>query len=206
MKRKIASACKPFFIALLIFLLPATAVMAQKEASAFEKKLMKEFCEEFTKQAPNITKENIEMELGLLILPLMTKYEAEMKSEWNLDFSDPEDLQKIGFKIGQLGALECAAFRTFFVNNMKPNEAKPMQLTGKFLKLEGQPFSYLLVQNAAGKTEKIYWLEFFEGADQLTSPSALLNKAVTVSYKEIEVYDAAAKDYRKIKVATKLKL
>ena len=191
---------------LIAFILSSTASFAQKETSAFDKKIIKEFCDEFTKAAPSLNKENIEMQVGLIILPIMTKYEEEIKKEWNLEITSQTDMEKVGYKIGQLGATQCPSFRSFMIDNLSTIvDNKMLKVDGKLLKIEGQPFSYLVVQNSAGKTEKIYWLEFFEGAEKLSGTSNLLNKVVTVEYKEIEVYDATNKEYKKIKVATKLK-
>ena len=203
---------KPTAFALFRLWLSATCILisiasfSQKESSAFDSKIIKEFCDEFTKGSPTITKENMEMELGLIILPIMTKYGEEIKKEWGLDITSQTDMEKIGHKIGQLGATQCVAFRSFIMDNLTTIvESRGLKTQGKLLKIEGQPFSYLVVQNNSGKIEKIYWLEFFEGADKLTTPSTVLNKTVTIEYKELEVYDATSKEYKKIKVATKLK-
>jgi hypothetical protein len=56
-----------------------------------------------------------------------------------------------------------------------------------------------MASKAKGRTEKLWWLEYFEGADGLVS-KALLSKNVTVRYIEKEVYSAALKDYIIIKV------
>jgi len=173
--------------------------------------MSKEFCDEFAKSSGTIKKENMEMELGLLILPLLTKYSDEIKKVWHLDASNKDDLEKIGYKIGQNAALDCPSFRNFLKNNMDVfvNEGeKKVQneglVSGTLLKIEGQTFSYLLVRNKAGKTEKIYWMDFFEGADKLSSgEKQYLNKMVQVAYKEQDVWDPVNKEYKKIKIATR---
>jgi hypothetical protein len=71
--------------------------------------------------------------------------------------------------------------------------------------MEGKPFTYLLVQNSQGRTDKFYWLEFFTGADKLqASAMTYLNKPLRITYKEMEVYQATEKEYRAVKVITKI--
>ena len=198
------------FVMAAVFVVSAFSGFAQNATADFEKKISEEFCKEFEKIAPSITKENMDMQVGLLILPILNKFKDDIKKEWKLDAENPDDLEKIGYKIGQAGALGCKSFMNFVMTNMDAigdnGTARKQEVAGTLLKVEGQPFSFLVVQNKAGKTEKIYWLEFFEGADKLTgTASSYLNKPVTVTYKEMEVYDPQNKEYKKIKVATGLK-
>ena len=58
------------------------------------------------------------------------------------------------------------------------------------------------VKNADGKIEKIWWMEYFEGANNLLSGKIKINKTISVHYVEREIYNGRLKDYVKIKVAT----
>jgi len=194
---------------LLCFFLLANfpcALRAQTSEASFEKKLVGEFCDTFTKTGSKIAKEDWAAELGFMILPLISKYKEQIKNEWNLDVDVAEDLSKASEKIGGSAAMNCPSFQEFIKNNLSEIQGKggmKKTVSGKILKIEGSPFSYFLVQNKTGKTEKIYWMEFFPGADQISLKSeTVLNKAVTITYKEMEVYDAASKEYRMIKVAS----
>ena len=147
------------------------------------------------------------MELGMVILPLLSKYNDEIKSQWHLDPADKEDLEKIGYRIGQDAAMDCATFRNFIKENMdaigNTSEEENKSLSGILVKIEGQPFTYLLIRTKTGKMEKLFWMDHFEGAEKLsTEGKNLLNKEIRVGYKEQEVYDQVNNDYRKIKVLT----
>lgn len=200
---------KILIISLLSLCLPFW-VNAQKD-STLEKRIAVDFCTEFSKA--DLTKmegENWQVELGLLILPLFDKYAAEIQKEWNIDPKDPDMYEKVGEKIGQIAALKCPAFQEFILKNMdkingEDNETEK-SLEGKWLKTEqAGMFSYLLVRSKTGKEEKLWWFEFFEGSDELISkPDSFKNGNITVRYRETEVYDAALKEYRKIKVITKM--
>jgi hypothetical protein len=193
-------------IFIFLFSLAAMSSRAQSD-SALRKKISKDFCIEFSKVSGTIKKEDLEMELGMVILPLLSKYNDEIKSQWHLDPADKEDLEKIGYRIGQDAALDCATFRNFIKENMdaigNTSEEENKSLSGILVKIEGQPFTYLLIRTKTGKMEKLFWMDHFEGAEKLsTEGKNLLNKEIRVGYKEQEVYDQVNNDYRKIKVLT----
>ncbi|RYZ50231.1 MAG: hypothetical protein EOO14_19600 [Chitinophagaceae bacterium] len=175
---------------------------------AFEKAIITDLCDTFTKAAHTITKENMNLELGMMLLPLFTKYEDEIKKEWGLSAGDEAGAQAIGEKIGQLAVVNCTPFHDFIKANLVEKENEKAEggtksFSGTLTKIEGTPFTYLLVRNAQGKTDRFYWMEFFPGAEKLSASAAtILNKPVRVSYREMEVYKAAEKDYNVIKVIT----
>jgi hypothetical protein len=193
-------------IFIFLFSLAAMSSRAQSD-SALRKKISKDFCIEFSKVSGTIKKEDLEMELGMVILPLLSKYNDEIKSQWHLDPADKQDLEKIGYRIGQDAAMDCATFRNFIKENMdaigNTSEEENKSLSGILVKIEGQPFTYLLIRTKTGKMEKLFWMDHFEGAEKLsTEGKNLLNKEIRVGYKEQEVYDQVNNDYRKIKVLT----
>ena len=186
-----------------------TPLGAQATSKAdFEKLIVKEFCDSFEKQSATLTVANMNEELGMILLPLFTKYSEQIEKNWSIA-NDMEGMKAAGEKIGQLAATGCPAFQAFIKANLQEiNEQRDSEsvkkVSGKILRLEGKPFTYLLVQNAQGKTDKLYWMEFFPGADKLSSSAAAayLNKPVVITFKEIEVYQALEKEYRTIKVIT----
>ena len=178
--------------------------------SDFDNLMVSEFCDSFTKVSSHITTDNMAGELSNMIIPIINKYKSEINSEWGLDINKKDDFQKAGEKIGGLAALKCPAFTQFVKGNMNEIMAEHSAAfskiyIGKILKIEGQSFAYLLVQNNQGKTEKIYWLGYFEGSNKLISQASFyLNKPATISYTEREVYQIAEKQYKTIKVVTKV--
>jgi hypothetical protein len=201
-------------IALWLFFFTSTLVnnlSAQAPSkSEFENTLIGEFCDTFTKASPNLTKDNMTMEMGMMILPLFSKYSAQIKTEWGLDAGNKDDSRTIGERIGQLATINCPAFMTFIKTNLREivdqqnNPGSTKTFAGKIIKAEGKPFTYLLVQNKQGRMDKFYWLEYFEGADKLQQSNGVLNKAAVITYREMEVYQAPEKEYRMIKVIIKI--
>lgn len=198
------------FLFTFVVTLHADAQAQTASRQAFEKAIIAELCDTFTKAAHTITKENMSLELGMMLLPLFTKYEDQIKKEWGLSASDEDGAQAIGEKIGQLAVVNCAPFQAFIKANMQDAGKEQAEggiktFAGTLTKIEGTPFTYLLVRNAQGKTDRFYWMEFFPGAEKLSaSAAATLNKPVRVSYREMEVYKAAEKDYNVIKVITEV--
>lgn len=201
-------------IAVFLFLaafLPIASLQAQTTSKAeFEKAIIAEFCDSFSKKLPNMSRENMTAEMGMVILPLFSRYSTQIESEWGLSTSKNTDYRSIGEKIGQLAAINCPSFQEYIkanlneiVSNQSAGGAKTF--SGKLVRMEGKPFTYLLVQNSQGRTDKFYWLEFFPGADKLQASSmTYLNKPLRIMYKEMEVYQAAENEYRTVKVITKI--
>ncbi len=175
--------------------------------TTFSTKITREFCDEFSKKNMSEFKDS-QMELGMLILNIVSKYGPEIEKEWGLSLNDPKDFEKIGEKIGQDAALKCPKFYEFIKKNIaaisSDEEEETKSLSGKLISVEDNNFSCLLLKTKTGKEEKIWWFGHFEGAEQLIKDKAtLLNSEVEVSYTTMEVYDARLKDYRTIKIIKK---
>ena len=183
---------------------------AQKD-STLTKKIANEFCIEFSKK--DITQfKGFEIELGLLIVPIIEKYGQEIEKEWGLSRDNEQDYEKISEKIGKEAAFGCPKFLEFIKNNLSEinesdDEEETKSITGIFQRLEEQLFSSLVIKTKSGKEEKLWWFQFFEGSDELIkNPAVFAKKNITVRYTEMEVYDAKLKEYRKVKVIKNLTL
>lgn len=182
---------------------------AQKD-STLTQKIVNDFCIEFSKK--DFTKlKGSELELGLIAVPIIEKYKKEIEKEWNLSTKNDEDYDKISEKIGQEAAFGCPKFLEFIRNNMDDLNESELEddlktMAGTFQRIEDQVFSTLIIRTRTGKEEKLWWLGYFNGADQLKTPSALSNKNLTLKYSEMEVYDPKLKEYRTIKVIKDLEV
>ena len=186
------------------FLVPAQRSFAQSD-STLTKKITNDFCNEFSKKDFSKLK-GFEMELGLLVVPIIEKYSKEIKKEWDLDPENEEDYEKISEKIGREATLGCPKFLEFIKNNIDEindvaDDSDTKSISGTFQRLEGQLFTALVIKTKAGKEEKLWWFQFFEGSDELAkNPASLAKKNLTIKYTEMEVYDAKLREYRIIKV------
>lgn len=201
-----AAACLFLFAFVTLFARPVQAQTTSR--ASFETAIVGDFCDTFSKSSSQLTKENLSVQLGMLILPLFSKYQAQIESEWGLVVSDSKDIRAIGEKIGQLATINCPAFHDYIKTNLKEivderEEESVKTFSGKIIRVEGTPFTYLVVQNSQGRTDKFYWMEFFPGADKLgSSPKTYLKKPVQITYREMETYQALAKEYKTVKVIT----
>jgi hypothetical protein len=108
-------------------------------------------------------------------------------------------------------ASECPEFMKMVVSSETFKESKAARtgkteyrsLSGTLVKVVPGEFSHFLIKDQSGKTEKIWWMEYFPGADMLSDPKNL-NGNVKLKYEEKEVYNGTLKDYVKIKVAVGL--
>jgi len=192
----------------VIFFIPAEESFAQKD-STLTQKITNEFCVEFSKKDFSKLK-GFEMELGLLMVPIIEKYSQEIEKEWGLDPDNEDDYEKIGEKIGREATVGCPKFLEFIKNNIDDinelgDDSNTKSVSGVFQRLEGQLFTSLVIKTKAGKEEKLWWFQFFEGSDELAkNPAGLAKKNMTIKYTEMEVYDSKLKEYRTIKVIKNL--
>jgi|SRR4026209_2707655 hypothetical protein len=200
---------KLFYLLLAIsFFTPLQKSFAQKD-STLTQKITNDFCIEFSKKDFSELK-GFEMEIGLLVIPIIEKYSKEIKKEWELDPKNEEDYEKISEKIGREATVGCPKFLEFIKNNIDQiNEVSDdddtKSISGTFQRLEGQLFTALVIKTKAGKEEKLWWFQFFEGSHELAKdPASLAKKQFTIKYTEMEVYDAKLKEYRTIKVMKSL--
>ena len=187
---------------------PLQKTIAQKD-STLTQKITNDFCIEFSKKDFSKLK-GFEMEIGLLVVPIIEKYGKEIKKEWDLDPENEEDYEKISEKIGREAAIGCPKFLGFIRNNIDDinaddDDSNIKSVSGTFQRLEVQLFTALVIKTKAGKEEKLWWFQFFEGSDELVKdPAHLAKKNLTIKYSEMEVYDAKLKEYRTIKVLKNL--
>lgn len=175
--------------------------------------MARETCEEIGKKdLSNKTMEELQVELGFAMIPVVTKYQDELQTVLGVNLEDQQGLENMGRQIGMQLAKDCPAFLKIFANNpgvVKEINSRPGKETtggsvsGTLLKIVPGDFSYIQVKDAAGKIEKIWWMEYFEGSDKLTTNAQkYLNKPVKVNYTEKEVYNSILKEYVKVKIIT----
>jgi hypothetical protein len=156
--------------------------------------------------------EKLQMQLSMLMMPVMTDHLEGLQEVYDLSSIDEQTMQKIGLEMGMKLSQNCPEFLMLMAPAAQKNAANTapaiaaikteatQTFSGTLVRIVTGEFTYFEVKNAGGKTEKIWWFENFEGADKLAAQN--LNKKVTVTYTEKEVYKAVLKEYVKIKVAT----
>lgn len=190
----------------------ATGVNAQKKISkdSLLTKIADETCTELKKiDASKMSSEDLQMQLGIAMLPAFSKYSTELMDVYGTD--DISSLmEQIGEDVGYKLVAVCPAFLKLFASNPSlmnddAGDEKKLKLTGTLVKIVPGDLTYFEIKDAGGKINKIWWLEYFEDADVIALKSSI-SKKFTISYVEKEVYNAALNTYIKIKIAKGAKL
>lgn len=200
------------------------SAFSQVTKDSLLKKMALEICDEIDEdKLKGKDKEELSMELGMLMLPVFTKYETELKAAYHIeDVSDAEGMEKIGRDLGMKIPLLCPKFIKLITQNNALREEiiesktvsssgqvvqAPVQtLAGKVLTVEGTEFLWFNFKTKLGKIEKIYWFGYFEGEELLRNIKDAAGKDAAVEYSEQEVYNGKLKDYIRIKIVRKLVL
>jgi len=201
-------------LAMALLVTVATS-QAQAPKDSLMKLVTKEVCVELTSKTFTAkSMDELQMEVGLAFMPVLMRHKDALEKELGADLNNEEGMTKLGQDIGMRLVTECPAF----LKIMSSMDVKAMNksskvsapdaegsITGTLLKVVPGEISHLLVKDAKGKQVKIWWMDYFEGSDDMAdNPQKVMNKKVTVEYAEKEVYSAALKQYVKIKVATSI--
>ena len=191
-----------------------TAIAQDNKPSAKKDSLItlmaNEACAEIiaNKDKLNPSDEDFQMELGMLLVPVMMKYSANIE-EFYADANDNGGVMAaMGEDIGMKLALNCPEFLAMVTNSQNlqhetNNDLK--SITGKLEKIQTGDLSYLLIKTPMGETHKVWWLGKVAGDDLLISKNAM-QKNVLIEYTEMSVYNAKVNDYIMIKVAKSVSL
>ena len=187
-------------------------------------------CINNTELDESMTQEDTELLLGQCMAPsIMENMEALMK-EMNLKEFNRETGHLIGLEVGKKLAATCPKFIELSLiiarnaNNDVPEEeaydesesdveieseygeedAEIGVIQGRFVREEGGAQRYIVI-NVDGVEEKLLWLYWFDGADDLLAdPSFYLNREVYVEYVSFEMFDGISRSYVPVKVLVSL--
>ena len=198
-------------IVLLLVFAQVFISKAQTKESVFTA-MAADLCKEIkSKEAELKSSNDLQVELGLMMMPVFLKYEDDLKKAMpQFDVSDNKQVQILGVEVGKK-LIACPEFLSLMSATagkgqviQAPGEAAPvLQLEGIVTQVSAGDFTSIYIKTASGKVEKIWWMEYFPGDTKLANGS-LLNKAVKIKYTEKETYNAALKEYIKIKIAAGL--
>ena len=176
----------------------------------------------------SMTQQDAEVFLGQCMPPsIMENMDALMK-EMKLKEFNQETGYQIGIEVGKkLGAM-CPKFIELSVIMARNanSEDEPTEeyddsgeqveeeyseedaeigiITGRYVREEGGAQRYIVI-NVDGVEEKLLWLYWFDGADDLLAdPSFYLNREVYIEYVTFEMFDGISRTYIPVKVLVSL--
>ena len=198
-------------IFLLLSLLSAEAVLSQPNKDSLYKLMAVGVCDEVKANESSLARStDLQMDLGLLMLPIFSRHESDLKAVIpGFELDNMNLINEVSHGIGQKLAFMCPAFLKLVSGNKDllkaaTDKTEENSFTGTLTKILSENFTCLLIKDNKGKIEKIWWMQYFEGANVLAS-GELLHKNITVFYSEQEIYNAVLKDYVKIKVIKGIK-
>ena len=178
----------------------------------------------------SMTQQDAEVFLGQCMAPsIMENMDALMK-ELKLKEFNQESGYQIGIEVGKkLGAMCPKFIELSIIMARNANQEVPVDeeydesqsdseieseyveedaeigvVQGRFVREEGGAQRYIVI-NVDGLEEKLLWLYWFDGADDLLAdPSYYLNREVYVEYVSFEMFDGISRSYVPVKVLVSL--
>ena len=194
----------------LLICLIAMCQQAFSQASTKDsvtKLMAADICKEINANEASLKKsENWQMDLGLMMMPVFSKHSAVLEKlvpGFSLNGPGMETLSK---EIGMVLALNCPSFLRLISSDKSQLHALvkdgrvEKSLKGVLVKIETGEFTSVHIKMPNGKIEKVWWMEYFGGANSLVEKGRL-NKEINIVYKEQEVYNAVLEEYVKTKIA-----
>lgn len=189
------------------------------------------------KNFSTVDRSNYETELSMMMIPVFLKNASEIEEVYGAKFTDKTAMRKMGEDIGMKLVLDCPEFMSKMMElgsaskvikgfdselapNAKdvaeptpyalpplPNEETQAVEKGTLVAINPGDITTLTIKTASGKTEKLYWLDYFENANDLqTNQSKYVGKKIQYSVTEQQVFNAAKKNYKTIKVISMIDL
>jgi len=196
---------------LLLFSCVSFAQAVQPSQTDLLKKLAREACQDIKQvDFSQKSEEEMKLALGLPLVTVFGRHQDELKAA-GYNLLDAKSSEKLGNDVGVQLVFECPDFMNMMVKNSKVvtdiaqhNKQGPSgTISGTLVNISGGDFSYLQVADDKGKIEKLWWMEYFDGANLLVgNPQNRVNKPIRVRYVEKEMFNSMLKDYVKIKVIT----
>ncbi|MFT3980873.1 MAG: hypothetical protein QM687_10420 [Ferruginibacter sp.] len=191
---------KKYFILVCLLFAFRFVPAQQSSLDSLYKKMALELCDELkAKETELRNSENLELDLGLIMLPVFSKHSDELE-KYIPDFSptNQEMISHIAEKTGEKLAIGCPLFLKLASEKMNMDNADDeKEVNGAVDKINPGDFTSILFKTPGGEVLKLWWLEYFPG-DNLVKKSAKL----TVKYKEVNIYNQVTGKYVAVKVLT----
>ena len=210
---------KSIFLLFFIVVAAVNGVVAQDVMDEIAQKC----CECISTGDSSLNKNELQMKLGLCMIREAMPYKKELKKKYSLDLDrlDAEKGRALGQLVGSrlpticpekfallmpLVAKEIEKAENAGKEDKAEEDAKArLVMEGTIVEVKGSEFATVTIKDAAGREQKLLWLEYFEGASLISgSPDSYKTGNFKVWYTEREIYNVQLKDYIKYKVISRL--
>lgn len=195
---------------IILLLLISQAIFAQKlSKEKLVEKISQGTCECISKK--EITKENLEVTLGLCMIQDFSKYEKDIEKHYGKNvISDDSKMEALGSDVGIHMATNCPAFLKIVMENMDDEEEveeiaeeeEELFVTGVFSDLKTEQFVTFSIKEDSGKSNSFILLNNFDNSFLITDNVLKTNELLEVYYYELELYDAKIKNFVTFKIVS----
>lgn len=198
--------------AVIAILLSTVSLFAQNAKDEFLPIIAEEICNCI--EAKNIdyetaTSNDIEVQLGICIIQSYGSHMKVIKKEYGDVLNNDAKMEEFATDIGVQMVSVCpdiiiaAAGDEIFEDEVDYNES---EATGTFIKVNtSNKFRSFEFKEEGGKRYTLYWLDYFSGDEYLYEDEKDIKKGeYYISFKEVELFDSEANEYRIFKVITSL--
>lgn len=189
----------------LILCLPGIAI-AQDATDKMANKLC-ECIEQFN--AEKLSTQEMQMKMSTCIIEGLGQLSDAEREALRVDVSDQQSMMDFAQRIGMRAANRCPEVMMQFAQSQGQGGAAVETrsvMEGTFQGLEAGEFAYLLIKAPGGQPQKLLWLRYFDGAEQLKDPASLKGKKVRVTFSTLSAYSPQLKDYIDRKEVRKLEV
>lgn len=175
--------------------------------------IVQQSCECLDKVSDDLTKEQIQMEMGLCMLTAASPHAKKLKKDYGINM---DNIVNEGEKLGEIIGLKMAAVCPQSLMKMAAlasdeEETSEIELSnyisGTVTEVETGQFVTLAIKGEEGKTSRFLWLEFVESNVELPSKyTDLKDKTVEVEFIKREFFDPRIGEYKSFNIITSLKV
>ena len=188
------------FLALIF--LPIT-FFAQDNSVSILDRIAQETCDYMSKEEiAELEGEDLTIKLGLFIVNLYAVYTDELnEAGYNINFSDDGNGAEVfGEKVGITMIKFCPEVLMALAESdaFADDEVEAVEefySEGTLMKLEGNEFSNIILEDTDGRIQKFLWFTNFVGSDKLIYSDSVEGINVGITYKNIECYSPKLKEY-----------
>lgn len=207
---------------LLFVFASLTGLVAQSERETkLLDKLSREACDELNRtdfsKKDNV--QEIEMKLGMALLPTLSNNRQAIKDVWGLDVNNQDGARKVGEKLGAYMVFRCDKFQKLAMQmagdedfskkalsddaGSGSSSSSDAEVSGTIDKIEGTDVEFIYIKTDDGETIKLLWLGRCEGSDILENYlNASKGGHYRFRYKLETVFQPKTKAYQSVKVIT----
>lgn len=197
---------------IIVLLLITQSVFAQKlSKEQLITKISEGTCECITKK--EITKENLELTLGLCMLEDFNKYEKDIEKYYGKNvISDDSKMEALGRDVGVQMATKCPSFLKLIMDSVGDDDGDDEEIDeveeiepsviGKYFQAKSEQFVTFSIKEDSGKTVEFILLNNFDNSFLLTENILKSNDEIEVFYYELEMFDAKIKKFVTYKIVS----